>query len=179
MKKFLAKCLIFFGIVFLLLGCYFLWERNDPSRLSFSSSHIVYIAPSKTRSMPVQISISPVHIHIPVFPAAIHNNTWDTTTQGASYLLSSPVPGDTGNSIIYAHNWTSLFGNLVEVKPGEKVQIKYADTTIKTFTIAYTSVVSPSEIQILAPSHDARITLYTCTGFLDSQRFVAVATVDK
>jgi len=100
---------------------------------------------------------------------------WPTSTSGAEYLTSSPLPGSMGNSIIYAHDWVSLFGPLRSAKVGQKVVVTYPDKTKKTFVIAYTTIVPSNQASILASSTDKRITLYTCTGFLDSQRFVAVA----
>ena len=43
--------------------------------------------------------------------------------------------------------------------------------------IEYTQVVTPDQTHILAPSDDRRVTLYTCTGFLDRKRFVVTATL--
>ena len=60
--------------------------------------------------------IKDLGIDLPVIPAKAKNNHWDTTDNGVSYLLSSPVPGDTGNSIFYAHNWASLFGNFASAR---------------------------------------------------------------
>lgn len=177
LMKNLARLFSIFGLLLLFYGVYLVWEHNNPNRLAFKNftgnyKHSVVVNP------PIRIVIADAHIDLPIFPALIKNGIWETTTQGASYLLASPTPGDRGNSIIYAHNWASLFGKLVVVHPGDKVEVDYQDGTKKFFTIEYTSVVPSDASGILSASSDKRITLYTCTGWFDTKRFVAVAVLD-
>lgn len=182
--KTLAYLLIIFGMLWCLIGGYYLWLRNDTHRLQFQhyeQRQTVVQNPDSNQnvSAPARVIIKDSGINLPLVPAKITNDTWDTTYQGASYLVSSPIPGQEGNSIIYAHNWTSLFGNLTKVKPGQIIEITYEDGSTKKFIVSYTAVVAPTESKILAESKDKRITLYTCTGFLDSKRFVVVAKIGK
>lgn len=172
----LSSLLIIFGLSCYIFGIYLIWERNDPNRLRFKN----YMGNYKNVPLsnpPVRILIRDLNIDLPVYPAKVVNNQWETTTMGASYLLSSPLPGVRGNSIIYAHDWASLFGPLVNIKRENKVEIDFEDKTKKFFIIKNTSVVSPDQSDILKNFGDTRLTLYTCTGFLDSKRFVAVATL--
>src|SRR5256885_1576790 len=114
--KTLSNLLIIFGILWCLLGGYYLWLRNDPNRLTFQNYKQTKVIPVKSEKKvltPKRIIISDLGIDLALVPSRVENNKWETTTDGASYLVSSPIPGDEGNSIIYAHNWTSLFGNLV------------------------------------------------------------------
>ena len=127
------------------------------------------------KNPPVAIAIKGLNINLPIIPAEIHSTQWDTTTKGVSWLDNSPEPGENGNSILYAHNWTSLFGNLPKVKPGQKIQIGFKDNTKKNFLVQNTAIVKPNQLGILDQTTDKRITLYTCTGFMDSKRFVVTA----
>ncbi len=173
MKR-IAYLLLFFGIVCFIAAVFLIWERNNPNRLAFKN----YVGNYKEEAVvnpPVRITIRDLGIDLPIFPAKVVKSEWQTTTKGASYLLSSPIPGNTGNSIIYAHDWASLFGPLVNIRPDMDIDVEYEDKTRKKFIVQYTSVVPYTQSSILAPSKDKRITLYTCTGFLDSQRMVAVA----
>ncbi len=172
--KLLSYLFILFGITCFIAGIFLIWQRNSPDRLSFRD-YTPRAAKSGPSNPPVRIAIEDVLIDIPVYPANLHNGKWETTEQGASYLTSSPVPGERGNSIIYAHDWMSLFGPLVNVKKGQKVTVYFADKSYKTFIIQKTAVVPYTRSDILSTTNDRRITLYTCTGFLDSQRFVATA----
>jgi LPXTG-site transpeptidase (sortase) family protein len=174
MKKFISWFFIIQSLSLLVVGLYQVYLHETPRRLSFAKYPAPVVAAPQNIT-PSTITIDEVGINVPVIPATMQDTVWPTTDKGASYLTSSPLPGHMGNSIIYGHNWKSVFGNLVKAKVGQKVVVTYPDNTKKTFVIAYTSVVSPNEASILAQSTDKRITLYTCTGFLDSKRFVAVA----
>lgn len=179
MKKILAWFLIIQSLSLLTVGAYQLYLRETPSLLAFNNYQYDKNSTSEVvkEKAPKRITIASLGIDLPIFPSRITNNIWPTTDLGASYLTSSPLPGNEGNSIIYAHNWESLFGKLRSVKVGDTVIVTYPDNTKKTFVIEYTSIVSPNESTILAPSKDKRITLYTCTGFFDSKRFVAIAVL--
>lgn len=174
MKKILAWYLIIQSLSFLTIGLYSLYLQQAPSLLAFNNYTYIENYAEKGQA-PDRIAMPQLGINLPVLQASIVNNVWPTSTYAAEYLTSSPYPGSVGNSIIYAHDWRSLFGPLVTIKVGDKVIVYYPNKTSKTFLVAYTSIVTPNESTILAPSKDKRITLYTCTGFLDSHRFVAVA----
>jgi LPXTG-site transpeptidase (sortase) family protein len=176
--KFLYRFLIILGIVCYIVGIFFVWERNNPNRLAFKS-YVGNYKNVRVANAPTRIIIRDLGIDLPLYPAKMTNNEWQTTIQGASYLISSPIPGEIGNSIIYAHDWASLFGPLLNARRGGKVEIEFTDKTRKTFVIEKTVVVPNNQTDVLAPTKDRRITLYTCTGFLDSQRFVAVAILEK
>ena len=182
--KALANLFILFGILWCLMGGYYIWLRYNPNNLQFKNYNTLQpqqIKPTskqKTFSQPTRLVIKDLQINLPLIPAKIENDVWETTDKGASYLVSSPIPGQEGNSIIYGHNWVNLLGNLTRAIPGQVVEITYADGSREHFVIEYTSTVLPTEASILDTSIDKRITLYTCTGFLDSKRFVAVAILE-
>lgn len=129
--------------------------------------------------MPAEIIVKDVNIDLPIFAATYTNNIFETTTKGASYLVNSAIPGEIGNTVIYAHNWWNLFGNLVHVKKGEKIVIVFTDKTTKTFTVQNTFTVPAKQVSILNPTAYAQLTLFTCTDFLDADRFVVIAKADK
>ena len=174
MKKFFSWVFIIQALSLLTVGLYQIYLSEAPSQLSFTN-YIAQKSYAQTGLAPSRVTISALGINLPVYQATIVNNIWPTSSTGAEYLTSSPLPGNKGNSIIYAHDWVSLFGPLRSAKVGEKVIVAYPDKSKKTFVIAYTSIVPENQSLILAPSTDKRITLYTCTGFLDTERFVAVA----
>lgn len=176
-KNSVSKILFLFGIVLLFFGVYLIFERYNPKRLEFQNVN----STPKTSSaiLPKEIEIPDLNIHLAIYPAKITNSNWETTTKGVSLLSSSPIPGNNGNSILYGHNWESLLGPLVKIKPGEIVKITYPDKSVKIFKVEYTQIVSPSNVEILNQTKDKRITIYTCTGFLDSKRFVAVAVLKE
>jgi LPXTG-site transpeptidase (sortase) family protein len=178
MKKILSWFFILQSFSLLTVGAYQLYLHETPTLLSFNNYSYAKSIEGEGQA-PTNIAVPTVGINLPIYKSKVVNNVWQTTDLGASYLTSSPIPGSEGNSIIYGHNWTSLFGPLQNAKVGDKVIVTYPDHKKKTFVIAYTSIVSPDESSILAPSNDKRITLYTCTGLFDSKRFVAVALLQS
>lgn len=175
MKKFFGALLIIAGVGLISFGGYLVYLRFSPQKLSFAGSTIQAQETKKSGSKPARLVIEKEGIDLSIVPSEIKNGNWEVTTKGVSYWKDSPIPGEDGNSVFYGHNWTSLLGKLVYVKPGDKIRVVYEDGTAKDFRVSITQVVNPDQVGILAPSRDRRITIYTCTGFMDSKRFVAIA----
>ena len=171
------KFLVVLGFLLVLFGAYLVTERYSPRKLEFENLSTNAIVSSE--HLPVRIVISSLQIDSGIYPAKINSGNWESTTKGISYLSSSPTPGSGGNSILYGHNFPSILGNLTKIKPGDKIVITMNDGERKVFTVKFTSVVDPTQTHILNQTKDNRITLYTCTGFLDSKRFVATAILQR
>ncbi|MCY7362987.1 MAG: sortase [Ignavibacteria bacterium] len=152
-----------------------MWQRYSPKILEFNNLEVA--ATSTSKISPVRIIIPGLNIDDSIYGAQINNKNWQSTTNGISYLSSSPIPGEKGNSNLYGHNWKSILGNLVKIKPGDKIKIVMNNGETREFEVEFTSVVDSSQTYILSQTKDNRITLYTCTGFLDRKRFVATATL--
>lgn len=175
------KLLKFVGILCLMYALLLLVQRYSPYRLQFDQ-----FSPSKETKQvltakqlikyPKRLIIKRINLDLPIFPAKIENNRWETTEKGVSHLISSPLPGEKGNSIVYGHNWSNLLGPLPEVKVNDLIEIEFADKKTKQFIVQYIVEVTPDQTHVLSPTVDHRLTLYTCSGFLDSKRLVIVAT---
>lgn len=125
--------------------------------------------------MPVRLRLPSVSLDLLVVPAYKTGSRWPTTSRGISYLASSPLPGEIGNSIFYGHNWSRILGQLKNSRPGDPLAIVYSDGRTNTFTIQEVKTVGPNATEILDPADFPQITLYTCTGFLDTRRLVVTA----
>ncbi len=174
------------GIMLILASIYLYTQRLTPVNLVMKSYQPVRrssILNEKSQQIPSYppeyIEIPDLKIKLPIIPSKIMNGKWETTSKGVSYLDSSPIPGDTGNSVLYGHNWEKLLGKLIKIKPGARIVITYSDGSAKNFIAEYTGTVKPDQIGILNQTADKRLTIYTCTGFLDSMRFVVVAFPEK
>ncbi len=104
---------------------------------------------------------------------------WAIAETGVSYLSSSALPGTLGNTVMYGHNKDDIFGYLYLVKAGDPVYAILDNGHFVKFTVAEEKEVTPKDVQVLEVSNDSRLTLFTCSGFLDSARFVVVAKQDK
>ncbi|HJZ05685.1 MAG TPA: sortase [Patescibacteria group bacterium] len=169
---------VFFWILLLIsLTCFtwagfLLWQRYAPITASAAPGEVWTSAPA---SSPQTFIIHELNLTLPIYPAKIRNNRWDYTSKGVSYLTTSVLPGQQGNSVIYGHNWPNIFKNLQDAKEGQLVTIIYADGHSEVFSITDISIVKPSQIDIIQATQDTRLTIFTCTGFLDSLRLVIVA----
>ncbi len=166
------------SLICLILALLLVWRRTTPQRLAFGNANsFKKVKETSTKVSPISIKIERLGITLDIFPANLSSNHWQVTDKGVSYLSLTPIPGDLGNSVLYGHNWPNLLGKLIKIKPGDKIVITYSNGTTKNFLVEYTATVKPNQTYILNPSSDHRITIYTCTGFMDSKRFVAVATI--
>lgn len=168
-----SRILIIIGVFLLALSLYLLYLRNSPHPLAFEQKPKSGVVAQN--EAPKTLEIPSIGVHLPIIPSLIEDESWSTTSVGVSYLASSPQPGKKGNSVLYGHNWKSLLSNLHKVTPGSKVIIVDKNNKKQEFVVEYTAVVDPSQTYIIDNTEDARVTIYTCTGFLDSKRFVVVA----
>ncbi len=170
-----ANILLSIGLLAFLALSYLLYQRYNPQNLSFNVSASESYFQEVSQIAPIGIKINSINLSLGITPAQINNNRWEASTTGISHLKSSVVPGQKGNAVLYGHNWPNLLGNLKDVKVGDTINVTNSDQSEKTFVIEYITEVTPLEISILEESEDTRITLYTCSGFLDTKRLVVVA----
>lgn len=174
-----AQTLFFWTFSILAVGT-FLWgtmliySRYLKNNLAFNTESITtkqvnFIA------KPTRLEIKRLGINLPVESQEIKSSIWPETDRGVTFVKGTAIPGSIGNSIFYGHNWASLLGRLPGAKIGDEVVITMDNGTIKTFVITKTKIVSPNDTEVLDDTSFSRLTLYTCTGFLDSKRFVAFA----
>jgi LPXTG-site transpeptidase (sortase) family protein len=133
------------------------------------------VAAVPDRRVPTVIKIKSINLELPVIGTKIVDGKWETSGEGVSYLSSSPVPGEYGNSVMYGHNWPNIFGRLNKVKTDDVITILYSDGSARDFVVKDVFTVNPRQTHILSPTQDSRLTIYTCTGWFDLKRFVVTA----
>jgi sortase A len=76
---------------------------------------------------------------------------------------STPLPGELGNAAIAGHRTTygAPFNRLGEVLPGDLIQVRTLRGEF-TYRAEAQRVVKPSQVEVLDPTPDARLTLTTC-----------------
>lgn len=173
----------FFLLSFLFFGffLYFFWEQNNPQTLAFDkapTSSVTTFTVSEN-NIPSGIMIPSIHVWLPVYSASINNGNWETTPKGISFLTSSGQVGSSGNSVFYGHNWPNLLGNLKNIRPNDRIQIITKTGKQFEYVVSTVQEVSSNEVSVLNQTNDSRLTLYTCTGFLDSKRIVVVAILQS
>lgn len=124
--------------------------------------------------IPKKIIIPSLLIDLPVEPAMIAGDTWELSEDTASFGLGSTPLGKVGNTVIFAHSKRHLFGPLRNIKKGDKVYVLTQDNWF-AYEVKEIKTVLPSQIEVIAPTPDETLTLYTCSGFADSKRLIVTA----
>ena len=170
------------GVLFLFLGLFFIllfsgWRFSRARILSFRDAYPEdkKVAEKTEESRPTFIKIPSVGINLAVEESAIKNGVWEISYEGASHLDKSANPGQNGNVVIYGHNKNQLFGPIRWVEAGNTIEITDNGGKKYEYKIVKTLVTTPDDISYVLPKDKETLTLYTCTGFLDSKRFIAIA----
>lgn len=166
------------GVIFLCVGMlllsYYLIHTALYNRSLSLSTRLLQAFSAKKNSLsalPLHISIGET-IRLPVIEAGVVDGKWLIAEDKANHVWNSANPTDKGNIIIYAHNTPPLFGTLENVAIGEYVHVVTSDGVDHQYQIISKEVVSPAYTTPLQPTSAETLTIYTCTGFLDSQRLV-------
>ena len=128
----------------------------------------------KEAPKPAKIYIPKLEKTLEVSDGFIQDNRWTISKTGVSYLTTSGELGKKGNVVLYGHNTTDVLGGLWKVQVGDIVEVTDSSGNIHKFEIFERKEVKPNSVEILESTGDSRLTIYTCSGFLDTARFVVV-----
>ncbi len=180
-KSLLRRVSVFFlalSLVFFLFPFFYTFVVDN----NFFTSHTlqpIVISNALTKKqkkgeVPQRIVIPSVGINLSIVPAKVVDGYWELSTTTASYGLGSGLPGEKGNTVIFAHAREGLFLPLQNVTIADKVIVT---TKHHTFTYKVTKItqVYPSDVSVISPTKDETITLFTCTGFMDAKRLIVIA----
>lgn len=175
--RLLSTSLILIGVISTIIFGYHFWQRMSVDRLAFDRAPVAQNEQVKVEGedYPETLVIPEFALSLPIVPATVTSGKWETTAKGVSYLATSALPGEKGNSIMYGHNWPSILGDLQNIKKDYEIKVIYKSGSVKSFKVAHINVVWPDQTYLLDQANDTRLTLYTCTGFLDTKRFVVTA----
>jgi sortase A len=101
----------------------------------------------------------------------------DDLKKGPGHYPRTPLPGQAGNAAVAGHRTTygAPFYRLNELAPGDEIFVSTRDGTWD-YKVMFSSDVSPSDVAVLDPTPDNRLTLTTCTPrFTASKRLVVVS----
>lgn len=97
--------------------------------------------------------------------------------KGPGHYPDTPFPGEVGNVVISGHRTTygAPFFRLDEVGPGDTIRL-VSRTGSYRYDIAESKVVRPTDLSVIQPTQDPRLTLTTCTPrFSARQRLIVIA----
>jgi LPXTG-site transpeptidase (sortase) family protein len=92
------------------------------------------------------------------------------------YANSSPI--GSGNAVLYGHDDIegSVFGRLQELAIGDELDVTMASGQAVVYHVSARAIVAPTAVEILRPTNDVRLTVFTCwPNWVDNKRVVVTA----
>ena len=136
--------------------------------------------PAIPTAPPVQLLISKLNVHRAVEPVGVDRhgvmktpvNSWN-----AGWYMGGPVPGAPGDAVIEGHagfpGQPMIFGRLSTLHKGDKIIIVLHDGSRHLFLVASmaTLPIGRAPAGMGEPYGPPRLTLITCTGSFDDQKY--------
>ncbi len=183
-KQWLGAFLIFVGaLLFVFPSVYHTWS-NRPAQISgkndFGPIKIdqKLLGSRRTNPVPLRIIIPQINIDLAVIEAPVINGYWETSETTASHGMGSANPGENGNIVIFAHAREGLFLPLSSIKKYVSIYI-FTNTAWHAYRVRSIQDVTPQNTTVISPTDSETLTLFTCSGFLDSKRLVVTAQPDQ
>ena len=183
MRKYILTIVVF--VVGLALIGYGIWAWVlAEKRLSFSSNpysqtEVVakHTGPEQSPAADIitQVRIDAIDVEQPVLDTVIFDGVWEVSPDGISHLASSANPGEGGNIVLYGHTKKAHFKYLPELEPGDIITLTTWSGQEYSYSVEKTSVVSPDEVSAVSPTDTEKLTVYTCYGLLEEDRFIVEA----
>lgn len=128
-----------------------------------------------SKNQPIKLFIPKLGKTLNVTQGEVINNRWTISQTGVSFLADSALPGSKGNSVIYGHNLKSILGDLSNLSNSDKIYVLLSNGSFVKYQVSEEKEINPNQVEILSETQDSRLTIFTCSGFLDSSRFVVIA----
>ena len=171
----LGIALIALGLIFVLGGTGLFKRTNSETFASEPVKIEGFIATEESlEKTPQRILLPDLSIDLPVKNSGLINGYWQGFSDAAGWGEGSGLPGEVGNQVIFAHARRGLFLPLREVKVGTKVYVLAKEKWYQ-YEVKEIKKVLPTEVEVIPPTEDETLTLYTCSGFADSKRLIVVA----
>ena len=187
----LGRVLIAAGVVVLLFVVYQLWgtglrEAQAQSSLTEDFAETLDAAPAPDE--PVDAPLAPPEgeavamIRIPkidVEKAVVEGVGVEDLQKGPGHYPGTPLPGQPGNAAIAGHRTTygAPFFSLDELEIGDEILVRTLQGEFR-YEVDRTSVVLPSQVEVLDPTEEPRLTLTTCNPrFSAAERLIVSAVL--
>lgn len=166
------------GALFILLSIVFLYGVPLPAKkvnkepISIDSK--LFLKKDKKQEA-VRIIIPRININLPIVEAPVVDGYWQLSENFASHGQGSANPGEKGNTVIFAHARVNLFYNLRDAQKEDLIYIFTKDKW-RAYKVQEITTVFPSQVEVIKPTSNETLTLYTCSGFYDEKRLIVRAT---
>ena len=146
-------------------------EAEIPEHLRpLVQSLLEVIIPTPSPEQAIRIQIPAIDVDAPI----VQGDGWEQLKKGVAQHIGSANPGQDGNLVLTAHNdvFGEIFRYLDKLARGDQV-IVYTNQRSYTYTITASQIVEPTQVEVMAPTENATITLISCYPYLvDNQRII-------
>lgn len=167
-------CLIFLGVLIISRTLPALHAKEADASGEVNAQAFGSGEKTDEKKTPTRIIIPAVSIDLEVKTSKIVRGYWEVFDHTAAWGEQSGYPGQPGNQVIFAHARKGLFLPLKDVQMGAKVYVM-TDDKWYSYEVKEIKAVYPNQLEVIAPTTDETLTLYTCTGYEDSKRLILVA----
>ena len=151
----------------------------SPTPLSLDPRATPTATPTPAIPPGYRIKIARLVIDLPIAEGDIQRDTvlQETPNNFAFHLPGTALPGDRGNSYIYAHARSGMFLSLWNARVGDEVVIVAPDGRERGYVVREVHPrVEPTDVSWAQPTSTERLTLQTSTGPNPGDpRFVVIA----
>ena len=192
-----GRTLIAFGTLLLLFVAYELWgtniaEARSQKQLRREFARVVTTSTTTAPATAPQVTTTTVVapptpegeavalIEIPkigVNKAVVNGVGVPDLKKGPGHYPDTPLPGEAGNAAIAGHRTTygAPFNRLDELKPGDQIFVSTHAGKYR-YEVDTSVVVKPTDVTVLNPTSDNRLTLTTCNPkYSARQRLIVVS----
>jgi LPXTG-site transpeptidase (sortase) family protein len=172
--KILASfCLIIIGLALILYK-----PTDQITSTSFSSEPIEFKGFTgqnvQDDALPKRIIIPRLNVDIEVQKSNIVGGYWEVPENSAGWGVGSGIPGQSGNQVIFAHARKGLFLPLRDIRVEDDMYV-LTPHNWHAYRVSEIKEVTPDQTQVIQPTEDQILTLYTCSGFRDEKRLIVIA----
>jgi len=121
----------------------------------------------------VRIQIPAIHVDAPV----VQGDGWEQLKKGVGQHIGTFNPGESGNIVLSAHNdiFGEIFRDLDKLQPGDIITLFTSQRTY-TYVITSSKIVEPTQVEVMAPTTPATLTLVSCYPYrVDDMRIAIIA----
>lgn len=107
----------------------------------------------------------------------VQGDDWEQLKKGIGQYAGSGQPGRTGNVVLSGHNdiYGEPFRYLDRLQVGDEIVVS-SERQAYTYVVSEVRVVEPTDVWVMAPTDDARLTLISCYPYrVNTKRIVVFA----
>jgi LPXTG-site transpeptidase (sortase) family protein len=131
-----------------------------PDMTSWSAGRIAaYQTEDHSPKPEAVLRIRSIDLEVPVYAGVTETNL----NRGAAWIDGTAPLGAAGNTGLASHR-DGYFRALSGIGVGDRIELQTLRRT-RVYAVDEIRVVEPEEVQVLAPTHDERLTLVTCYPF--------------